>query len=70
MKKETFAQKTHEELANAIAKNREALRALRFRVHGRQDANVRQIRALRKTIARLETARNAHRRSAALAHAS
>ena len=50
---------TPAELQKQLAEKREELQSMRFKVHEHQLKTVRDIRALRKTIARMETALSA-----------
>lgn len=61
MQTEAQDNRTTEELARDLAANREALRALRFRVRIGQETHVRTIRALRTKIAQTATALRAKR---------
>ena len=55
MKQKEIVQKSKEELIKLLAESREHLRDLRFKVVNKQLKNVREIRDLKRTIARAST---------------
>ena len=58
MKMQEFKQKPKEELQRILAENRERLRVLRFNLLSGKVKNVREIRGIRKDIARILTLLN------------
>jgi len=55
MKLRELREKMTDELTKLLEEQRERLRSLRFNVAGAQEPKVREIRAIRKTVARIMT---------------
>lgn len=55
MKKTAYKGKTHEELVKSLGEKRENLRKLQFGIAGSKTRDVREVRTLRKDIARILT---------------
>ena len=65
MNAQTTPKQNEQELQKTIAEKRETLRVARFQLANGKLKNVRSLRALRREIARLETARSTYRHAAA-----
>lgn len=61
MKTKELRSKTKDELRDMLARQREELRVLRFKVANKEAKNVRELREARKTIGRILTLLNANR---------